>query len=115
MSGPPGETADWAAPALDQAPVAITVLDTAGRLRFYNSYAATILDRRPEYLGRDIRDFHQPDSQKKIETILAGYAAGGRQEHSWRLAREEQEFLVRVAPLVINGRLKGLVHAVMVL
>ncbi len=115
MNHLPEEARRWSGPALEQAPVAITVLDPAGRVQFYNSYAATILDRRPEYLGRDVRSLHHPASQKKIDAILADYAAGGRREYCWRLKRGDLEFLVRVAPLMRDGKWSGLVHAVMVL
>jgi PAS domain-containing protein len=46
---------------LQQAAVAVTVLDLDGRIVFYNRYAPRILDRKPQYLGRDIRSFHQPE------------------------------------------------------
>ncbi len=100
---------------LDQVPVAVTALDRQGNIVFYNQYAASILDRKPEYLGRDIRDFHNPQSNAKIQAILDGYAQGGRQEHTWRLRRGERQFLVRVRPWLRGGEWLGLLHAVMVL
>ena len=99
---------------LEQAAVAVTVLDLTGRIVFYNRYAPRILDRKPQYLGRDIRSFHQPASNQKTDRILAEYAAGGREEYAWRLEREGKVLAVRVAPwLRDDGRCRGLIHTVM--
>lgn len=98
---------------LAQIPVAITVLDRQGNILFFNQYAAKVVDRKPEYLGRDIREFHQPGSNAKIEAMLEAYAQGGREEHAWRLRRGDLELQVRVSPWLRDGEWAGLVHAVM--
>lgn len=100
---------------LDQAPVAVTALDRQGIIVFFNQYAGKVVDRKPEYLGRDIREFHQPASNAKVDAILEAYAGGGREEYSWRLKREDKEFMVRVAPWLQDGQWAGLVHTVMLL
>jgi len=103
-------------PALyDQAPVAITLLGLDGRVLFYNDHAPRILDRRPEYLGRDVCELHNPASVKKIRAMLSDYADGGRQEYAWRLRREDKEYAVRLRPLLSDGQVIGAVHAVMLL
>lgn len=100
---------------MDQAPVAVTALDRRGIIVFFNQYAGRIVDRKPEYLGRDIRDFHKPESNAKVDAILAAYAQGGREEYCWRLKRGDKEFMVRVAPWLKGGQWAGLVHTVMLL
>ena len=100
---------------LDQSPVAVTALDRQGNIVFFNQYATNIVDRKPEYLGRDIREFHQPASNDKVDAILKSYAQGGCEEHSWRLTRGDKEFMVRVRPWLQEGRWAGLVHTVMLL
>ncbi|MGD9033231.1 MAG: hypothetical protein PVJ69_08365 [Desulfobacteraceae bacterium] len=40
---------------LDQIAAAITVIDLEGRTLYYNDYSAQVLDRKPEYLGKDVR------------------------------------------------------------
>jgi len=95
-------------------PVALTLCDLEGRLLYFNNYATKILDRQPEYIGRDVRELHQvPKSRDKITAILSDYGQGNREEHTWRLSREGREFQVRVAPLVLQGRILGLIHTVM--
>ena len=96
-------------------PASLTILDTEGRLVFYNAYAPRILDRKPEYLGRDIREFHQPASAAKIGRILDAYRAGGREQYSWRLSRGSRNFQVRAIPWLEDGRWAGVLHLVMLL
>jgi DUF438 domain-containing protein len=100
---------------LDQLPVAVTLLDRQGIIKFYNQYAPTVLDRKPEYVGRDIREFHQPVSNAKLDRIFAAYGQGGREEYCWRLQRGDKEFMVRVRPWLAEGQWAGLVHTVMLL
>lgn len=100
---------------VSEMPAALTILDTEGRLVFYNAFAPRILDRKPEYLGRDIRDFHQPASAAKIGRILDEYRGGGRREYSWRLTRQDRTFQVRVLPWLEDGRWSGVLHLVMLL
>lgn len=116
----PGLPAGWSPEALwpeilGQAAVALTVLDLEGRLLFYNRHAPKILDRQPAYLGRDVGELHQPASRAKLAAILAAYRDGDLREHAWKLPRGDKTFAVRVAPLVLDGRISGLVHAVLVL
>ena len=100
---------------LEQVPVAITVLDLEGRIRFYNRHAPRILDREPHYLGQDIRRFHQPRSAAKIESFLRAYAQGRREEFAYQIEREGSRLAVRVAPLLEGDRCLGLIQTVMLL
>jgi DUF438 domain-containing protein len=111
----PGEVDPQALDVWGQLAVAVTVLDLEGRLLYYNDYAAAILDRRPEYLGRDVRELHQPASAEKITRILESYRHGSRQEEAWTLSRAGRRYGIRVAPWVVEGRPAGLVHAAMLL
>lgn len=97
-------------------PVALTLCDLMGRVLYYNNYATKILDRKPEYIGRDVRELHQVQkSRDRITEILAAYGKDGREEYTWRLSREGREFQVRVAPLVLGGDCLGLIHTVLLL
>lgn len=110
----PGEPDDFAM-LLDTVPIAVTILDAAGNIVWFNDYATKILDRKPEYIGRDLRGFHNPKSMKKIGEILEAYNSGVDQEFAWQLKPKDKVFAVRVAPLAIEGGGIGLVHTVMVL
>jgi DUF438 domain-containing protein len=98
---------------ISEMPVALTLLDLDGTILYFNDYATKILDRKPEYIGQDVRGYHKvPKSNDKIDRILAGYKAGDKAEHHWQLPREGRLYGVRVAPLVVNGETVGLIHTV---
>lgn len=99
--------------AVDQMPGALTILDTKGDILFYNQFAATMVDRKPEYIHTDIRDYHKVKSNEKIDKILDEYANGSRQVHSWQLKRDGKVLQVRVAPLYVDDAYQGLTHLVM--
>ena len=103
-------------PALwDQVAAAITVLDLDGSILFYNAYAPRILDRKPEYIGRNVCGLHKPASAEKIRAMLASYRHGGAQEFSWRLKMEDKEYVVRLCPLMKGDNIAGAVHVAMLL
>ena len=99
---------------MGEMPVGLTLIDLEGRLLFFNAYAARISDRKPEYIGQDIRKYHQSRSNDKIDLILKGYKQGGKEEHHWQVTRNGKVVGVRVAPLVVNGQNVGLIHTVQV-
>jgi len=56
---------------IDSIPVGITVLDLEGHIQMFNKFSSNITDRKPEYLGKDIRGCHQnPESNIKIDQIF---------------------------------------------
>ncbi|MCB2188855.1 MAG: PAS domain-containing protein [Deltaproteobacteria bacterium] len=117
MAEPAGQAWDLAKEAaslIAGLPAACTVLDSAGRLVYYNPYAASLLDRRPAYLGRDVRAFHQPGSQDKISFILDCYRRGDFREFAWRGSRNGVEMAVHVTPWRAEGGWRGVLHVVSV-
>ena len=60
--------------AVEQMPASLTILDAKGTILYYNQYAESIVDRKPEYIGRDVRDFHIAKSNQKLDRILEEYA-----------------------------------------
>jgi hypothetical protein len=102
--------------AREQMPVALSITDLSGNLIYYNDYAAKILVRTPSLLGKDIRDCHQlKTSDHKIDSILNQYKKGIEEEYTWSVAREGKKFSIRVAPLLRQGKIKGLIHTAMLL
>jgi len=97
----------------DQMSAGVTVVDPQGRILMYNDHAARILDRKPEYLGRDVRELHNSASAAKITAMLQALAQGRREPFNWQLRREGREYQVYLAPLNHQGRLVGAVHTVM--
>lgn len=98
---------------LDKIPIGITVIDLEGRILYFNEYSSQIRDRKPEYLGRDIRFCHQkPESIAKIDRILEEFKGGRRQEICYDATLEGEVFAVTISPLVVEGRLAGCIHSI---
>jgi DUF438 domain-containing protein len=100
---------------LDKIPVAVTVIDLDGHILYYNAYSSKVLDRKPEYLGRDVRFCHQkPESNAKIDRMLEEFKSGRRQEFYYEADRYGKRIAVTFAPLEIEGRLVGCIQSVIV-
>jgi PAS domain S-box-containing protein len=100
---------------LNQLPVGITVTDLDGIIRYYNEYSAQIVDRKPEYIGMDIRFCHKkPESIDKIDTILSEIKDGKRKNYSYESKRKDKFLSVTISPYKINGELTGFIHSIVV-
>ena len=57
--------------AMDCLGVAVTIIDPKGIILYYNSQAAKILDRKPEYIGCEVYNYHKkPESNDKIKSMI---------------------------------------------
>ncbi len=100
---------------LETIPAAITVVDLQGTVLYYNAYASSILDRKPEHLGQDIRQCHQKsESIEKIDKMLAEFKNGSRTVASYDAHRYGNDLSVVFTPLEKEGRLSGLIQTVTV-
>ena len=98
---------------LDEIPVAITVIDLEGHILFYNEYSSQVLDRKPEYLGADIRDCHQkPETNAKIDRMLDEFKAGRREEFYYAAFRYGKDIAVTLSPFEVDGKLIGCIQSV---
>ena len=98
---------------LDQIPVAITGIDLDGNILFYNDYSSQVLDRKPEYLGTDIRDCHQkPDTNAKIDHMLNEFKAGRREDFYYEAFRYGKDIAVTLSPFEVDGQLIGCIQSV---
>jgi DUF438 domain-containing protein len=97
---------------LDRIPIGVTVIDLEGRMLYFNDYSSKIRDRKPEYLGRDIRLCHKKEeSIDKIDRILEEFKSGRREVFSYQAHVEDGILEVSVSPLEVEGRLVGCVHS----
>jgi DUF438 domain-containing protein len=98
---------------LDKIPVAITVIDLEGNILFYNQYSSQILDRKPEYLGADIRSCHQkPETNDRIDGMLAEFKAGRRDDFYYEAFRYGKDIAVTLSAFEVDGRLVGFIQSV---
>ncbi|MBG0776850.1 MAG: PAS domain-containing protein [Desulfovibrionaceae bacterium] len=103
-------TAELAA-VLDQVPAGITVTDAQGTILYYNTYCTRFVDRKPEYIGRNILSCHNKEqSIVKIKQILADLAAGTLDEVYYETQRGENRFGVTVSKFVFAGKDVGLIQ-----
>jgi PAS domain S-box-containing protein len=100
---------------LDQIPVGITVTDLEGKIRYYNDYSAQIVDRKPEYIGMDIRSCHKkPESIIKIDTILSEMKEGRREIYCYESKRKDKDLSITISPYEQLGKLIGFIHSIVV-
>lgn len=89
---------------LDAVPVALTLIDLDGRMLYFNAYAAKILDRKPDYLGRDVRQCHRKaESNAAIDRVLKAFREGSREEVRYDIVRKGRAMTVTLGPLYSNG------------
>lgn len=103
------------AAALDTLPIGITILDPAGRIFYYNKYCARYVDRKAEYIGRDIRACHkEAESVARIDAILRTLTEGREREVRYENRRGDQHLAVTVSRFEIDGELIGFIQSFVV-
>lgn len=100
---------------LDQLPVGITVLDLNDRILYYNEYCARLVDRKPEYLGQDIRSCHQnAESVVAIDRILEDIQTGRKKEVYYETERNGKTLAVTILPYEMDGERLGTIQSIIV-
>ena len=96
----------------DQLPVGITVLDLECRILYYNATSARYVDRKPEYLGRDLRDCHKKRaSVDRIDRMFADLRTGRRESVYYEAERNGRVLAVTVVPYRIGGEIAGFIQS----
>jgi DUF438 domain-containing protein len=97
---------------LDQLPVGITVLDLEGRLRYDNAASARLVDRKPEYIGQDLRDCHQKEaSVSRIDRMLEDLRTGRQPAIYYEAERNGRILAVTVLPYKVDDRIVGFIQS----
>jgi sensor histidine kinase regulating citrate/malate metabolism len=100
---------EWADRILEQAGVGVTILDRHGTVMYYNKWASEHLDRKPEYIGNDVRKRHRRAvTNPRFDAMLRLFEEG-RVEPVRYVARPygKTTILVTVSPIRVNGELVG--------
>ena len=93
--------------------VAISIIDTKGTLLYYNKYAARILDRKPEYIGRDIYSHHKKaSSSKKLESMIHDFQNGRVEPFHYEASPYGETIKVTLSPILKDGKLIGCTQCV---
>jgi len=87
-------------------------VDAVGIMLFYNECARRILDRRPEYVGRDVREcHHKTETVQQIDSLLMEFRAGRKEPFSYSSMRNGSQLFVSFSPYNVDGELIGVIQA----
>jgi DUF438 domain-containing protein len=99
--------------AMDCMAVAVTIIDTEGTLLYCNKQAAKILDRKPEYIGKDVHSHHKkPASNRKVDLMLRDFQKGRTEPFHYEANPYGKIILVTLSPILENGKFIGCVQSV---
>ena len=99
--------------AVDCMGVAVTIIDTKGKLLYYNRYSAEILDRKPEYIGTDIHSHHKKlDTNKKVDLMLEEFAKGRKDPFHYEAKPYGETIFVTLSPIFKDEEFVGCVQTV---
>jgi PAS domain-containing protein len=107
------ELKDWIVKATDCMGVAVTIIDETGVLLYYNDRAAKVLDRKAEYIGNEIYDFHKKSaSNDRIRSMLEDFRNGRTNPFHYVAKPYGKRIFVTVVPILVDGRFTGCVQSV---
>lgn len=99
---------------MDYMGVAVTIIDCNGTLLYYNPHAVKILDRKPEYIGSDVRSHHKKSaSNQQLDLMLQAFKRGRREPFRYEAAPYGEAILVILSPIVKDGEFVGCVQSAM--
>lgn len=99
--------------AMESLDVAVTIIDTKANLLYYNKQAAKILDRKPEYIGKDVYSHHmKATSTKKLESMIQNFRKGRKEPFHYEAKPYGKTIFVTLSPILENGKFIGCVQSV---
>jgi DUF438 domain-containing protein len=99
--------------AMESLDVAVTIIDTKATLLYYNRQAAKILDRKPEYIGKDVYSHHvKANSSKKLESMIQTFRKGRTEPFHYEAKPYGKTILVTLSPILEDGKFIGCVQSV---
>ncbi|GHB46884.1 hypothetical protein GCM10007094_40320 [Pseudovibrio japonicus] len=105
--------AEW---LIDQQGVGVSIIDTEGRLLFYNQWADNKMPREPEYLGQKVQEHHRKQiTNVRFEAMLDLFRKEGRTEAVKYVAKpyEGLTIIVIVTPIIVEGELVAFCQTVL--
>ena len=99
--------------AMENLDVAVTIIDTKATLLYYNKQATKILDRKPEYIGKDVYSHHKKvTSSKKLKSMIQNFQKGRTEPFHYEAKPYGETILVALSPIFENGKFIGCVQSV---
>jgi len=100
---------------LDKLPVGITVIDLQGRILYYNTPCARLVDRKPDYIGKDIRSRHKKAASiVAIDRILDDIQTGRKKDVYYETVRKGKTLAVTLSPYAVDGERLGTIQSIIV-
>ena len=97
---------------LEDIPVGITVIDPDGHILYYNTHCTKFVDRKPEYIGKNVAFCHQKsESVVKINKMLDKIKAGKMDAVHYEAVRDGKTLAVTVSPFQKDGELIGFIQS----
>lgn len=99
--------------AVESMGAAITIIDTEGKIVYYNGQASKILDRNPEYIGQDIHSHHKKEtSNKKVDLMLQEFQKGRKEPFHYKAKPYGKTILVTLSPILKDDKFMGCTQSV---
>ncbi|MFC1899389.1 PAS domain-containing protein [Chloroflexota bacterium] len=98
--------------AVESMGVAISLIDTEGNLLYYNKQAEQILDRKPEYISKDIHIRHKKASNTKLNRMLEAFRKGRTEPFYYKATPSEKTIFVTLSPILKNNQFIGCAQSV---
>ena len=85
--------------------VAVTIIDMKGTLLYYNRQAAKILDRKSEYIGKDVHSHHKKaNSNKNLDLMLQDFLKGRTESFHYEAKPYGKTIFVTLSPILEGGK-----------
>jgi DUF438 domain-containing protein len=82
-------------------------------LLHYNKQASKILDRKPEYIGKDIHSHHKKaTSNKKIDLMFQDFQKRRTEPFHYQAKPYGKTILVTLSPILENGKFIGCIPSI---
>ena len=89
---------------------AVTICDADGRIIFMNQKSRETFARHGDIIGKNLFEYHNPDSQAKIRHMLAT-----GDDNTYKVVKNGVTKLIHQTPWRIDGKIAGMVELSIVL
>ncbi len=99
--------------AMDCLGVAVTIIDPKGIILYYNNHAAKILDRKSDYIGCEVYNYHKKSaSNDKIKSMITKFKNGRIAPFKYEAKPYGKSIFVTVSPILSDDKFIGCVQSV---
>lgn len=89
---------------------AVTICDADGKIIFMNEKSRATFGHHGDLIGKNLFDYHQPESQAKIRHMLAT-----GEDNTYKVVKNGISKLIHQTPWRIDGKIAGMVELSIIL